>query len=137
MIGGFFIEKDIVSIKTNFNFDETLHTLYHEIAHRIFKTDKTVGKESALQEKFDELYSELDWLGNEYRSCISDGYGLFTWKKIPEHDTPRPFFRLESALKIKKLQECVQKFVQWEASFNSAFDKLERGFAPVIRRFEE
>ena len=102
--------------------------------YRIFKTDKSLRKEPALQKKFDELYSEIDWLGNEYRSCMSESYGLFTWKKIPEHDTPRPFFRLESEFKIKKLQECVQKFVQWEASFNSAFSNLEREFPAEKRR---
>ncbi|MGA2913265.1 MAG: competence protein CoiA family protein [Methanoregula sp.] len=96
--------------------------------YRIFKTDKLLRKEIALQKKFDEIYFEIDWLGNEYRSCSSESFGLFTWKKIPEHDTPRPFFRLESELKIKKLQECVQKFVQWEVSFNSAFSNLEWEF---------
>jgi competence CoiA-like predicted nuclease len=102
--------------------------------YRIFKTDGTLRKEPALQKKFDEIYSEIDWLGNEYRSCISESYGLFTWKKIPEHDAPRPFFRLESELKIKKLQECVQKFNQWEASFHSAFSNLEREFPADKRR---
>ena len=86
-----------------------------------------------MQKKFDELYSEIDWLGKEYRSCISEGYGLFMWKKIPENDTPRPFFRLESEFKIKKLQECVKKLVQWEASFHSAFGNLEREF-PADKR---
>ena len=38
--------------------------------YRIFKTDKSLRKEPALQKKFDELYSEIDWLGNEYRSCM-------------------------------------------------------------------
>jgi hypothetical protein len=101
--------------------------------YRIFKNDKTLRKEPALQKKFDEIYSEIDWLGNEYRSCISENYGLFTWKKIPGYDTPRPFFRLESALKIRKLQEFIQKFSQWEASFNSAFSNVEREF-PVDKR---
>jgi hypothetical protein len=48
---------------------------------------------------------------------------------MPEHDATRPFFRLESELKIKKLQECVKLFNQWEASFNSAFCNLEREFS--------
>ena len=96
--------------------------------YRIFKTDETLLKEKALQKKFDEIYFEIDWLGKEYRSFISESYGLFTWKKIPEYDTPRPFFRLESELKIKKLQECLKKFNQWEASFNSAFRNLKREF---------
>jgi hypothetical protein len=86
-----------------------------------------------LQKKFDEIYSEIDWLGNEYRSCMYESYGLFTWKKIPEHDTPRPFFRLESELKIKKLQEYVQKFNQWEASFNNAFQQFRAGIPPRIK----
>jgi len=96
--------------------------------YRIFKNDKTLRKEIALQKKFDEIYSELDWLGKEYRSIISEDYGLFTWKKMPGYDTPRPFFRLESALKIKKLQECVIRFNNWETSFHSAIGNLEREF---------
>ena len=96
--------------------------------YRIFKTDETLRKEKALQKKFDEIYFEIDWLGKEYRSFISESYGLFTWKKIPEYDTQRPFFRLESELKIKKLTECVLKFNQWEASFNNAFSNSEREF---------
>ena len=105
--------------------------------YRFFKTDETLSKEKALQKKFDELYSEIDWLENEYRSFISESYGLFTWKKIPEYDTPRPFFRLESESKIKKLQECVTMFHQWEASFTIAFGNLEREFSPFIKTMKK
>jgi competence CoiA-like predicted nuclease len=92
---------------------------------RIYKNGKTVRKEKALQKKFDELYSEIDWLGKEYHSCIAESYGLFMWKKIPEYDKPRLVFRLESASKIRKLEECVKMFNQWEASFIIAFSNLE------------
>jgi competence protein CoiA len=105
--------------------------------YRIFKKDKTLREEKTLQKKFDEIYSETDWLGKEYHSCIAESNGLFRWKKIPEYDKPRPYFRLESELKIKKLQECVKMFNQWEASFNSAFSNLEREFLADKRRFEE
>ena len=105
--------------------------------YRIFKKDKTLREEKTLQKKFDEIYSETDWLGKEYHSCIAESNGLFRWKKIPEYDKPRPYFRLESELKIKKLQECVKRFNQWEASFNSAFSNLEREFLADKRRFEE
>lgn len=104
--------------------------------HRIFNADQTLRKERALQKKFDELYSETDWLEKEYRSCISESYGLFTWKKIPGHDTPGPFFLLESVLKIRKLHECVKMFNQWEASFTSAFSDLEREFPADKRRLK-
>jgi len=104
--------------------------------YRIFKNNKTLQKESALQKKFDEIYAEIDWLGKEYHSVIAESYGLFVWKKMPEHDATRPFFRLESELKIKKLQECVKLFNQWEASFNNAFCNLEREFSADKRRFE-
>ena len=104
---------------------------------RIFKTGTALPNEKALQKKFDELSSETDWLEKEYRSVIAESYGLFTWKKIPEYDTPRPLFRLESALKIRKLQECVQKFNRWEESFTVAFSDLEQEFAPVIKRFDK
>ena len=105
--------------------------------YRIFKTDGTLFNEKASQKKFDEIYAEIDWLGNEYRSCIAESYGLFTWKKMPEYDTPRPFFRLESALKIKKLQECAARFNQWEASFTLALGNLEREFSPEIKRYDK
>jgi competence protein CoiA len=101
--------------------------------YRIFKTDKTFREERALQKKFDELFSETDWLEKEYRSCITEGYGLFTWKKIPGQHIPRPFFRFEPAVNIRRLQECVQKFSQWEASFYHAFSNLEREF-PARKR---
>jgi len=94
--------------------------------NRIYNADKTLRKEKALQKKFDELYAEIDWLGKEYHSCIADSYGLFRWKKMPERDATRPFFRLESESKIKKLQECVKTFNQWEASFYSAFSDVEQ-----------
>ena len=93
--------------------------------YRIFNADKTLRNEKALQKKFDELYAEIDWLGKEYHSCIAESYGLFVWKKIPGKDVTRPFFRLESESKIKKLQECVKMFEQWEVSFNNAFGNLE------------
>jgi hypothetical protein len=67
-------------------------------------------------------------LNKEYRSFTDESYGLFTWKKTPKYGTPRPFFLLESELKIKKLTECVKKFNQWEASFTIAFSILEREF---------
>jgi hypothetical protein len=60
-----------------------------------------------LKKKFDEIYSEIDWLSKEYRSFTDESFGLFTWKKAPKYGTPGPFFRLESELKIRKLQECV------------------------------
>ena len=101
--------------------------------YRIFKNDKTLRKEKALQKKFDELYSEIDWLNKEYRSFTDESYGLFTRKKMPGYDIPRPFFRLESAFKIKKLHECVARFNLWEASFKSAFRNLEREF-PADRK---
>jgi competence CoiA-like predicted nuclease len=105
--------------------------------YRIFKTDTLLKNDKTLQKKFDLLNSETDWLENEYRSYSAESYGLFTWKKIPEYDTQIPCFRLESELKIKKLQECVQMFSQWEASFNSAFSDLEREFPLNKRRLKE
>jgi hypothetical protein len=105
--------------------------------YRIFNADKTLRKEKALQKKFDELYAEITWLGKEYHSCIAESYGLFWWKKMPEKDVTRPFFRLESELKIKKLQECVARFKQWEVSFHSVISNLEREFPDDKRRYEE
>jgi competence protein CoiA len=104
---------------------------------RRFNTDKTLRKEKALQKKVDEIYSEIDWLDNEYHSFIAESYGLFTWKKMTEHDVTRPFFRLESESKVRKLQECVEMLNQWEASFYSALGKLEREFPADKRRYDE
>jgi hypothetical protein len=105
--------------------------------YRIFKTDTLLKNDKALQKKFDTLNSETDWLENEYRSYSAESYGLFTWKKIPEYDTSIPCFRLESEFKIKKLQECVKRFGQWETSFNSAFSDLEQEFPLNKRRLKE
>jgi competence protein CoiA len=98
--------------------------------YRIFKRDATFQTDKALQKKIDELYFEIDWLEKEYSSFTAESFGLFVWKKMPEFNTPRPFFRLESVVKIKKLQECVAKFKQWEASFSLALDHLERELSP-------
>ena len=108
-----------------------------DFCYRIFNANKTLRKEKALQKKFDEIYSEIDWLGKEYHTCIAESDGLFVWKKMPERDLTRPFFRLESELKIKKLQECMNVFFRWEASFNSAIGNLEREFSADKKQFEE
>jgi competence protein CoiA len=96
--------------------------------YRVFKTTTALMNDKALLRKFQDLYAEIDWLENEYRSSVSESSGLFTWKKNPEHDTPMPYFRLESESNVKKLQECVNKFNQWEASFDIALGNLEREF---------
>ncbi len=119
-------------------FEELYHTIIRDETYRkkvdsyyrIFKMDKTIRNEKALQKKFDELYSEIDWLGNEYRSCMSESYGLFIWKKNPGYPAPRPFFRLEPEANVRKLQERVQMFSQWEASFKAHHADLEREFSP-------
>jgi hypothetical protein len=105
--------------------------------YRILKKDKNLQKKKYLQKKFDEIYSEIDWLEKEYHSCIAESYGLFWWKKIPGKDVTRPFFRLESESKIRKLQECIERFNQWELSFNGAFGNLEWEFQGNKRRFED
>ena len=119
-------------------FEELYHTIIRDETYRkkvdcyygIFKTEKTIRNEKSLQKTFDELYAEIDWLGNEYRSCMSEWYGLFTWEKNPGYTAPRPFFRLESESGIRKFQECLQKFSRWEAAFDSALGVLERELSP-------
>jgi len=116
------------------------HGTYKEkVGHyyHIFKTDTILMNDKALQKKFHDLYSEIDWLDTEYRSYVSESFGLFAWKKIPEYDTRRPYFRLESESKIKKLQDCVKVFNQWETSFTLAFSNLEREFSPKLKRYDE
>jgi hypothetical protein len=96
--------------------------------YRIFKNDKTLRNDKVLQKKFDELYAEIDWLEKEYHACIAESFGLFMWKKIQGKDVTRPFFRLESEGKIKKLQECIEMFNQWEASFKRVISNLQRDY---------
>lgn len=98
-------------------------------SYRVFKADAALTNETALQRKFDELFSEIDWLEKEYRLATSDSSGLFTWKKIPGHETPRLFFRLDSGLNSKKLQESVDTFSHWDESFTAAVGRLEREMA--------
>jgi competence CoiA-like predicted nuclease len=123
-----FYEK-IIRHKT---FREKVGHYYH-----IFKTGTTLMSDKALEKKFHDLYSEIDWLDNEYRSYVSESSGLFMWKKIPEYDTPRPYFRLESESNVKKLQECIKTFTWWEESFDSALGNLEREFAPQLKRYDK
>jgi hypothetical protein len=59
--------------------------------------------DKALEKKFYDLYSEIDWLDNAYRSCVYESSGLFMWKKIPGFDMPSPYFRLESESNVKKI----------------------------------
>ena len=116
------------------------HRTYKEkIGHyyRIFKTDTMLKNDKALQKKFHDLYSETDWLENEYRSCVSESSGLFTWKKIPEYNTPRLYFRLESESNVEKLQECTKTFARWEESFDSALGNLEREISPKLKQYDE
>jgi competence CoiA-like predicted nuclease len=105
--------------------------------YRIFKTDVTFRNDKELQKKFEEMYFEIDWLGKEYRSFIAESFGLFTWKKMTEYDPSKPYFRLESSVKIKKLEECIAKFKRWEASFTLALGNLERKFPPELNRYDK
>jgi competence protein CoiA len=108
------------------------HKTYRKkIGHyeRIYKTDPVLKNDKALQKTFHDLYSEIEWLENEYRLSVSESSGLFSWKKSPEYTTPRLFFRTESEANVKKMQEFADTFSRWETSFTIAFGKLERGFS--------
>jgi competence protein CoiA len=94
--------------------------------YRVFKTDPMLHNDPALNKKVAEIYSEIDWITNEYQSCVSESAGLFYWKKIMGYQTQRPFFRLESEARIQKLIECTNRFARWETSFNTAMTELER-----------
>lgn len=95
--------------------------------NRSLKNDERLRDDPLLKKKFDEISCEIGWLNKEYRSFVDESFGLFYWKKILRNDTLLPFFRLESEAKIRKLEECVKKFTQWEESFDNAMGKLERG----------
>jgi competence protein CoiA len=94
--------------------------------YRILKNDGTLAGEPAFRKKFDEIFAEIEWLDREYRSMMSEGYGLFVWKKSLTHNAMLPRFRLESDSKIRQIQACVNVLEQWEASFNTALGSLDQ-----------
>ena len=96
---------------------------------RAIRTNNRLKNEPGLQQKLLEIERETEWLKKEYSAALSDNSGLFGWKRLPSHDTPLPFFRLESEANIRRLEECIRTFTQWEASFNTAIDSLEREMA--------
>jgi competence protein CoiA len=98
--------------------------------YRRFKSDEKLRNNKAIQKKFREIYAEIDWLNTEYRKVIAESYGLFTWKQTQREDTSRPYFRLESEAKVKKLQECVNTFDRWEESFGRALAIIDRDVFP-------
>jgi competence protein CoiA len=102
--------------------------------YRPFRADTAAKNDPALQRKFKELYAEIDWLENEYRVFSSESAGFFSWEKLPGQTTPRPVFRPDSAVKIKKLQECVDKFTRWETSFTAVIGRLERDLPQTTSR---
>ncbi len=102
--------------------------------YRGLKNDGTLEKEPVLRKKFDEIYSEIDWLEREYRSMMSESYGLFSRQKSRKDDKPRPVFRPEPESKIIQLQECVKVPDPWEASFVDAIGRLEREIAVGKKR---
>ena len=89
--------------------------------------------DSVVQQKFREISLETDWLKREYETIMSESYGLFSWKKLPGHSTSYPVFRLESEAIIKKLDECVRRFSQWEQSFDEAFRNLDREITARVK----
>jgi hypothetical protein len=96
-------------------------------AYRIFQDRKMSSRE--LQKKFDRIFSELDWLENEYRSFTSGIYGLFAWKEIHAKNRPALVFRPGPEQKIRTLNECVKTLGTWEDSFAAAMDGIEREIA--------
>ncbi len=96
---------------------------------RAIRTNDRLKDEPGLQQKLLEIEREMEWLKKEYSAVLSDSSGLFGWKRLPGHDTPIPFFRIESEANIRRLEEYIRTFTQWEASFNAAINSLEREMA--------
>lgn len=112
--------------------DETYHKKVRRYHRKITATDR-LSDDAVVQQKFREISSETDWLKREYETVMSESYGLFSWKKLPGQSTSYPVFRLESEEKIKKLDACVQKFSQWEQSFQVALGNLDREIAARLK----
>ena len=104
---------------------ETFRERLGQCSRRV-KTAAVLKHDRGCAKKFQEIESEIGWLENEYRSYISENYGLFSWKKIAGSDTPRLFFRLDSEANVKKLQECAAIMARWEESFMTALTVLEQ-----------
>lgn len=107
------------------------HGIYKEKAGRCQRRFRTAApriNDKAMQKKFQDISTEIDWLEKEYRLLVSESSGLFTWKKIPEYPAPRLYFRLESESNVKKIQECIEIFTRWEESFEQALCEMEREF---------
>lgn len=105
--------------------DKTFREKAGRLDRRI-RGDAARVDDAALRKKSREIISEIAWLENEYRSCVAESAGLFVWKKVPERDTSRLYFRPETEANVKKLQDCVERFDRWEVSFEHALDALER-----------
>lgn len=118
-----------------FRFREFYHAIVRDKTYRtradrsfrIFRARKAPSGE--LQRTFDEIFSELDWLENEYRLYTSESYGLFVWKMIPGKERPVLTFPPGPESGIRKLQECVNMLGRWVESFFRAMDLLEREMA--------
>ena len=112
--------------------DETCQETVRKYHRKITATDR-LRDDFVVQQKFREISAETDWLKREYATIMSENYGLFAWEKLPGHSSSFPVFRLESEAKIKKLDACVQKFSQWEQSFDVALSNLDREIAARAR----
>jgi len=115
-------------------FYETIirHGTYRERAGRAERRFRAGPSrdDPALQKMVRTLSAEIDWVGKEYRSYVSESSGLFTWKKVAAQDRPLLYFRLEPASNVKKIQDGVATMDRWEASFEDALRTLERGSSP-------
>ena len=96
-------------------------------AYRIFRAKNAPSED--LQKTFDGIFSELDWLENEYGLYTSGSTGLFAWTTIPGKERPVLTFRPGPGSGIRRLQECVNTLGRWEESFCRAMDLLEREMA--------
>jgi competence protein CoiA len=121
----------------NFYEDVVRHETYQKkvnSVYRIVKSDPTLLNNKFLQKKFNEIFSEIEWMNTEYRNYTSESYGLFWWKISSKFQTPMPLFRLESEIKIEKLKECVKTLSHWEEFFTTALHEVEKEIQTFKRR---
>ncbi len=96
--------------------------------YRIFNADKTLRKEKALQKKFDEIYSEIDWLGKEYQSLYCGKLWFVCVEENPGEGCDKAFFPAGIGIEDQEVAGMRGDVQAMGSVIYSAFGRLEREF---------